>query len=90
MMSWPFVLQQKRWREQHRCLLCCVVAKRKRKKSLREGAYHNPSLGLATKARGCKVVGQEEAESHVACSRECKKMWGNGLSHSQGNSHMRS
>jgi hypothetical protein len=24
--------------------------------------YHNPSVGLATKARGCKVVGQEEAQ----------------------------
>jgi hypothetical protein len=34
----------------------------------------NPSLGLATKARGCKVVSQKGARSHAACSRECKRV----------------
>jgi hypothetical protein len=43
----------------------------------------NLSFGLTTKARGCKVVGQKEAMSHVACSRECKKVWWNRPSHSQ-------
>jgi hypothetical protein len=33
-------------------------------------------------------VGQEEAGIHAACSWECKKVWGNGPSHSQGNSHL--
>ncbi len=26
---------------------------------------HNPSLGLATKARGCKVAGQEGVQLHM-------------------------
>jgi hypothetical protein len=49
--------------------------------------YRNPSIGLATKAKGCKVASQREAGSHVACFRECKRVWGNRPSHSQGNSH---
>jgi hypothetical protein len=36
----------------------------------------NPRLGLATKVRGYKVAGQEEVGSHVAYSRQCKKVWG--------------
>ncbi len=50
---------------------------------------YNPSFGLVTKARGCKVASQERSPgSHVACSRECKRVWGNRPSHSQGNSHI--
>ncbi len=34
------------------------------------GVCHNPSLGLATKARGCKVAGQErKPESERKCER---------------------
>ncbi len=40
----------------------------------------NPSLGLATKAKVCKVMGQEEAQ-------EWRKVWGNEPSHSQGSFH---
>jgi hypothetical protein len=40
----------------------------------------NPSLGLTTKARACKVAGQEE-------TLEWRKVWGNEPSHSQRNSH---
>jgi hypothetical protein len=47
----------------------------------------NPSLRLTTKARGCKVTGKRGAGSHAACFQECKNMWGNRPSHSQGNSH---
>ncbi len=42
--------------------------------------YHNPSLGLVTKGRACKVVGQKEA-------REWKKVWWNEPSHSQKSLH---
>jgi len=52
------------------------------------GECHNPSLGLATKAKGlqsCTLRGKPK--SHTACSRECKKVWGNEPSHSQGTSH---
>jgi hypothetical protein len=41
---------------------------------------YNLSLGLTTKARACKVAGQEEA-------REWRKVWGNEPSHSQGSFH---
>jgi hypothetical protein len=41
---------------------------------------HNPSLGLMTKARACKVASQEEAY-------EWKKVWGNEPSHSPVNFH---
>ncbi len=37
----------------------------------------NPSLGLATKVRACKVAGPKEAQ-------EWRKVWGNEPSHSQG------
>jgi hypothetical protein len=47
----------------------------------------DPSLRLATKARGCKVTSQREANSHAACSWECKRVCGNRPSHSQRNSH---
>jgi hypothetical protein len=40
----------------------------------------NPSLGLMTKARACKVASQEEV-------REWRKMWGNEPSHSQESFH---
>jgi hypothetical protein len=49
---------------------------------------HNPSLGLATKAKGLQGCGpKEKLGSHAACSRECKRVWGNEPSHSQENSH---
>ncbi len=38
--------------------------------------YHNPNLGLATKARGCKVASQEEdpgVTSHVLGSAKSVK-----------------
>jgi hypothetical protein len=41
---------------------------------------HNRSFGLMTKARACKVVGQEEA-------REWRKVWRNEPSHSQESFH---
>jgi hypothetical protein len=37
---------------------------------------HNPSLGLATKARGCKVAAKWETQEHSTCSQECKKCEG--------------
>jgi hypothetical protein len=42
---------------------------------------HNPSLGLVTKARAYKGVGQEQRprvkpKSYTSCSRECRRMWG--------------
>jgi hypothetical protein len=81
----------------------------------------NPSLGLTTKARFCKGVGQEwareshfillnivatlalgsrprqgfakvwaknEPGSHISCSWECKRVWGNEPPHSQVSSHL--
>jgi hypothetical protein len=47
-----------------------------------KSSYRNPNLGLATKARVCKVVGQEGSprvashapESHISCSQEWKRM----------------
>jgi hypothetical protein len=48
----------------------------------------NPSLGFTTKVRACKGVGQKsEPKSHISCSQECKRVWGNEPSHSQMNSH---
>ncbi len=40
------------------------------------GKCHNPSFGLATKAKG---TGQEEAGSHITYSRECKECEGMNL-----------
>jgi hypothetical protein len=46
--------------------------------------WRNPSLGLTTKARVCKVAGQEgNRESHTH-SWECERVWGNEPSHPQG------
>jgi hypothetical protein len=48
----------------------------------------NPSLGFATKAKGLQDCGSRgKPRSHTACSRECRKVWRNEPSHSQGNSH---
>jgi hypothetical protein len=48
----------------------------------------NPSLGLMTKARACKVTSQEGSQgSHTSCSWECKKVWGNEPTHFQRSSH---
>jgi len=47
----------------------------------------NPSLGLRNKAKGlqgCEPRGKPK--NHTACFRECRKVWGNEPSHSQGNS----
>jgi hypothetical protein len=38
-------------------------------KSFEKDLCHNPNLGLATKAKGCKGVGQEE----------CERVWGRKL-----------
>jgi len=48
----------------------------------------NPSLGVMTKCaglQGCRPRGKPE--SHISCSRECRRLWGNELSHSQVSSH---
>jgi hypothetical protein len=48
----------------------------------------NPSFGLATKARGCKGAGQEQArESHHRVPG-VQRVWENEPSHSQVNSHV--
>jgi hypothetical protein len=40
----------------------------------------NPSLGLMTKARACKVTGQEKKlGSHITCLQECKECEGMNL-----------
>jgi hypothetical protein len=48
----------------------------------------NPSLGLATKARGCKVVGQVGDPRAFHMLPGMQRVWGNELSHSQMNSHV--
>jgi hypothetical protein len=48
----------------------------------------NPSLGLTTKARGCKVVAQEGDQKSLHMLPGMHKMWGNEPSHSQVNSHV--
>ncbi len=50
----------------------------------------NPSLGLATKARGCKVVGQEGDPGVTSHAPGVQRVWGNEPSHSQVNSHCES
>ncbi len=51
----------------------------------------NLSIRFVTKARACKVVGQErKLDSHISCSQECKRVWGNDPSCSQVNSHFES
>jgi len=48
----------------------------------------NPSFGLATKAKGVvRVRAKRKPKSHIRDSWECRRMWGSGPSHSQGNSH---
>jgi hypothetical protein len=48
----------------------------------------NPSLGLTTKAKGLTRLGaKRKLGNYTTCSRECRKMWENEPSHSQGNSH---
>jgi hypothetical protein len=37
------------------------------------------ALGLRPRQRGCKGAGQEEAGSHITCSRECKECEGMSL-----------
>jgi hypothetical protein len=48
----------------------------------------NPSLGLATKVRGCKVVGQEGDPRAPHMLPGVQRVWGNEPSHSQLNSHV--
>jgi hypothetical protein len=48
----------------------------------------NPSLGLATKARGCKVVGQVGDPGALHMLPRVQRVWGNAPSHSQVNSHV--
>jgi hypothetical protein len=48
----------------------------------------NPSLGLATKARGCKVEGQEGDLGARHMLLGVQRVWGNEPSHSQVNSHV--
>jgi hypothetical protein len=47
----------------------------------------NPNLGLATKARGCKVASQVEDLGTLHMLPGVQRVWGNEPSHSQGNSH---
>jgi hypothetical protein len=49
---------------------------------------HNPSLGLATKARGCKVAGQVGDPGALHMFPGVQRVWGNEPSHSQVNSHV--
>jgi hypothetical protein len=49
---------------------------------------HNPSLGLATKARGCKVAGQVGDPGALHMLPRVQRVWGNEPSHSQVNSHV--
>jgi hypothetical protein len=48
----------------------------------------NPSLGLATKARGCKVMGQEGDLGALHMLPGVQRVWGHEPSHSQVNSHV--
>jgi hypothetical protein len=55
-----------------------------------ENKYYcrNLSLGLATKARGCKVAGQVGDPGAFHMLPGVQRVWGNELSHSQVNSHV--
>jgi hypothetical protein len=54
---------------------------------LEEPFCRNPSLGLAIKAKGLQGYGlRRKPGSHISCSRECQRVWGNDPSHSQVNS----
>jgi hypothetical protein len=48
----------------------------------------NPSFGLATKARGCKVAGQVGDPGAFHMLPGAQRVWGNEPSHSQVNSHV--
>jgi hypothetical protein len=48
----------------------------------------NPSLGLATEARGCKVVGQEGDPGALHMLLGAQRVRGHEPSHSQVNSHV--
>ncbi len=48
----------------------------------------NPSLGLATKARGCKVAGQVGDLGALHMLPRVQRVWENEPSHSQVNSHV--
>jgi hypothetical protein len=55
-----------------------------------DGFCCNPSLGLVTKARACKVIGQKGAQKshHMLLGlQRMQRVWGNEPSHSQVNSH---
>ncbi len=54
------------------------------------GKCCNPSLGLTTKARGCKVAGQEGDPGALHMLLGMQRVWGHEASHSQVNSHVRS
>jgi hypothetical protein len=45
------------------------------------------ALGLQPRQGLAKVRAKRKLGSHISCSRECKRVWGNEPSHSQGNSH---
>jgi hypothetical protein len=49
---------------------------------------HNPSFGLVTKARGCKVAGQEEDPGALHMLLRVQRVRGHEPSHSQVNSHV--
>jgi hypothetical protein len=49
---------------------------------------HNPSLGLGTKARGCKVAAQVGDPGALHMLPGVQRVWGNEPSHSQVNSHV--
>jgi len=48
------------------------------------------TLGSQTRQGLVKVQAKYEVGSHISCSRECKKVWGNEPSHSQVSSHFES
>jgi hypothetical protein len=48
----------------------------------------DPSLGLSTKARGCKVAGQVGDPGALHMLSRVQRVWGNEPSHSQVNSHV--
>jgi hypothetical protein len=45
------------------------------------------ALGSRPKQRLARLRAKSELESHISCSRECKRVWGNEPSHSRVNSH---
>jgi hypothetical protein len=48
------------------------------------------ALGLRPRQKGlARLQAKKKSKSHTTCSQECRKVWGNEPSHSQGNSHFR-